>query len=152
MSEHTCKHNPGYYCTACWPDDYLPTEDAINEFLVPSWALAKTQGELVLGANLPTKDGRKIGNAHIVAAVQGVLNTSQMLYTILTDAGTEVVLNSSEITELFYPPEYISDVDEVLYKFSARPARNPETICCNRARASNGWHHNEDCKNWVLVY
>jgi hypothetical protein len=25
-------------------------------------------------------------------------------------------------------------------------------VCCRSARASNGWHHNEDCPNWVLTY
>lgn len=29
---------------------------------------------------------------------------------------------------------------------------DPTTRCCDRAVASNGWHHDDTCENFVLVY
>lgn len=28
----------------------------------------------------------------------------------------------------------------------------PGAWCCARARATNGWHHYENCKNWVVQF
>lgn len=84
--------------------------------LLPDWAFAEnlTQ-ELVMGAQLCTKDGRKIGNAHIVQIVLGCLGGK--IYCILTDAGTPVPLSESEVHELFYVGRWISDPDEVVKRF-----------------------------------
>ena len=50
---------------------------------LPHWATKLcTDGKLCVGAQLPTRDGRKIGNAYIIEDMGGV-------YNILTDAGTK---------------------------------------------------------------
>lgn len=89
-----------------------------NHDMLPDWATSATHGELVLGAQLPTKDGRKVGNAHIVDIRPGCLGTGKEYYTVLTDAGSRIHLTRVEIGELFYPPTWVSDVAEVERKFS----------------------------------
>ena len=27
-----------------------------------------------------------------------------------------------------------------------------DIFCCRKSENSNGWHHNDNCKNWVLTY
>lgn len=94
-----------------------PTDDEMNEALKPDWAVACARGQYVLGAQLPTRDGRKMGNAHIIYVHEGSENI-QATFSILTDAGTEVRLTAGEVDELFHPPTWVSDVRNVLTKFS----------------------------------
>jgi len=78
---------------------------------LPHWATKLcTDGKLCVGAQLPTRDGRKIGNAYIIEDMGGV-------YNILTDAGTKLTITENEVHRLFYRPRYIADVQEVLKKF-----------------------------------
>jgi hypothetical protein len=81
--------------------------------LIPPWAVARAYGFLVEGAQLPTRDGRKIGNAHIIYAN----SDPEGKYQILTDAGNIVHLSGSEVRTLFHSPIYVSDVAEVIHKF-----------------------------------
>ena len=39
------------------------TQEEMMEGPVPEWAIDRAKGKLVLGAQLPTRDGRKCGNA-----------------------------------------------------------------------------------------
>lgn len=87
---------------------------------LPSWAIASST-ELVLGSHLATRDGRKTGNAHVVNISPGPRGTVKLLYTVLTDAGNEMKLNAAEVRELFHDPQYVSDVTEVMRKFSPLP-------------------------------
>ena len=89
---------------------------------LPDWAKAHdTTGSLVPGRQLCTRDGRKIGNAHITAvetkdyASQGIPPLT--LHTLLTDAGTKLRMTACEIDERFYIGEFISDPEEVIKKF-----------------------------------
>ena len=61
-------------------------------------------GRYVLGAQLLTRDGRKIGNGCIVELVGD-------LATVITDFGNECRLNSREIEELFYLPVWIVETE-----------------------------------------
>lgn len=82
------------------------------------WALGRAEGEFVLGAHLPTRDGRRMGNAHIVAIEELEFRGEKCtVYHVLTDAGSTASLVKIELEELFHPPEYCSDVAEVLRKF-----------------------------------
>lgn len=88
------------------------------EALLPEWAIRKATPKVYeVGASLPTRDGRRMGNAHIVAIKESKFDTSRPYYEILTDAGNVCVMNSSEINELFWPPRWISSVREVVRKF-----------------------------------
>lgn len=96
-------------------------EDLIrsNEFR-PEWAVRSTNGELVLGASLPTRDGRRCGNAHIINSKFPIGTDFKQEYVVLTDAGTEMILNEAEVIELFHPPQWVSNVEEVKRKFGPR--------------------------------
>lgn len=94
---------------------------------LPKWATAKNNGSLVIGAQLCTKDGRRLGNAHIVDITERMWKKeSCLIYSVLTDAGTRLNLTSEEIASEFYPSEFISDVNEVLKKFC--PQKRGELI------------------------
>lgn len=86
-------------------------------FLLPEWAIERIYNELVIGAQLPTKDGRKCGNAHIVAMQPAFWNPDEILHTVLTDAGSEMRLTKEEVEELFYPPTFRAELSEILRKF-----------------------------------
>lgn len=90
-------------------------EDFLNQ--LPEWAIAVTPGRLELGAQLPTRDGRRMGNAHIVHIDHSHHYSKEALYTVLTDAGSTMHMSAAEIAECFHPPVWISDVAEVKRKF-----------------------------------
>lgn len=83
---------------------------------LPEWAVDFAHGKLVLGAQLCTRDGRRMGNAHIVAIPEREFVRNEV-YLILTDAGNSVAMLESEIKDAFYPPKYVSNVGEVIKKF-----------------------------------
>lgn len=88
------------------------------EHLLPHWAIRLAKpGIYEVGAQLCTKDGRRMGNAHIVGLKLGALDTGRPYYDVLTDAGTHIIMNSTEINDAFWPPRWISDVNEVLRRF-----------------------------------
>lgn len=82
---------------------------------LPSWAsrLAK-HGELVIGTQLPTRDGRKVGNAWVVDTNCGVNNDS---FKVLTDAGSSFVMNEVEIFHVFHLPKYVGRIGEIMVRF-----------------------------------
>jgi hypothetical protein len=85
--------------------------------MLPQWAIRKAMpGILEVGCHLPTRDGRVMGNAHIVEITAGLMGRGRPYYTVVTDAGTTVVMNSTEINDTFWPPRYISGVGEVRRK------------------------------------
>ena len=99
--------------------NHEPLED-IDLELMPHWAIGRANGELVLGAQLPTRDGRRCGNGHIVAIAPARWDPDVTLSHVLTDAGTHLKLTGEEVTELYYQPIWVSDVYEVLLKFKDR--------------------------------
>ncbi len=78
---------------------------------MPDWAIGEANGVLQVGAQLCTRDGRKAGNGVVVSVVEyqwrGYKDT---LFEVLTDAGSTLHMNTAEVFELFYPPEYLMDV------------------------------------------
>lgn len=96
----------------------------MNDFPMPDWAIGRAGGMYLIGAQLPTRDGRRMGNAHIVDTLvppEDSVLAGRQQYRILTDAGTELVLTAQELEECFHPPEWVSDVKEVQRKFSRTP-------------------------------
>ena len=138
------------------------TPEEFYEGPLPPWAIGYAKGELVLGAQLPTRDGRCCGNGHIIkdepceytpwGMEDAPEDSPHRLYTVMTDAGSIMQMNKTEVRDQFYPPVWVSDVEDVIRKFGPKPEPDPETQCCRRAKATRGWNHNEDCKNWVLCY
>jgi hypothetical protein len=86
--------------TTAVPD---PSDD-FNLYL-PDWATGTTTSWCV-GAQLRTKDGRRLGNAVIASYRLGELSP----WEVVTDAGTTLRLDEAELDELFWPPSWVMDV------------------------------------------
>lgn len=94
---------------------------------LPEWASDwNWNGALVVGAQLMTKDGRRMGNAHIVESMkvdQVVEITSanpygsDTYYKCLTDAGSVFTLNSKEIHEAFWVGKFLSTPERLIKDF-----------------------------------
>lgn len=104
--------------------DYLAAMLAMEEFElnaggIPDWAIDRNWAyELVPGAQLCTKDGRRTGNAHIIRMVIHAAGPVAVpLYECLTDAGSKFTFNEVEILDAFTIGDWISDVDRVLKNF-----------------------------------
>lgn len=91
-----------------------------KDYPIPDWAIGSCNGAYVIGAQLPTRDGRRCGNAHIIGVEQARWDKTVHVYTVLTDAGTRMQLTTSEVDELFHSPKWISPVEEVIRKFGTK--------------------------------
>lgn len=83
---------------------------------LPDWAIKRAAG-LELGAQLPTRDGRITGNAHIVKIGTAPRGMIGLRYLILTDAGNTFVMSEPEIYAQYYQPEFVGDVNDIIQKF-----------------------------------
>jgi hypothetical protein len=83
--------------------------DEIDFALMPHWAVGTTTG-ICVGAQLPTKDGRRTGNA-VVTGRRLTLSSGVRTWAVLTDAGNSLVLCDEEIKQLFYDPKWVMNVD-----------------------------------------
>lgn len=96
------------------------TIDYIEEPL-PYWASYKGDGYYMIeGAMLPTRDGRRLGNAYVDTIDSYYYNVNQELIIFAicyTDIGSKMRLTLAELKEMFYPPPY------VMNKFEARKTR-----------------------------
>lgn len=87
----------------------------------PPWATGVARGYLEVGAQLCTRDGRRIGNAVVLQVMPSCKGASARLWT---DACTDLVLNEAELAELFHEPEWLMD-----------PARSPSMTAFAAHRA-----------------
>ena len=92
----------------------------LEDYPIPDWAIGKCNGAYVLGAQLPTRDGRRCGNAHIIHIEPASWDKSVLLHTVLTDAGTTMKLTRNELEGLFHSPEWVSSVEGVIRKFGTK--------------------------------
>ena len=96
----------------------MVSEGTALAFFMPNWAVGANRNyEVVVGAQLCTKDGRRMGNAHVIATANA---SSGNYFIILTDAGNRVTMTEQEIRSAFYISPWISDVEEVVRKFGSR--------------------------------
>lgn len=72
----------------------------------PSWARGLADGYMCLGAALPTRDGRRTGNATLVSV------NPDGTAKVLTDAGNRMVLTHRELEELFHEPVWTMDPND----------------------------------------
>lgn len=82
------------------------TEFSFDDCRLPKWAIG-TATELAPGAQLCTRDGRKVGNA--VVSGPKVSECGREYWPVLTDAGTTLRLSDAEVAELFWPPRWLMD-------------------------------------------
>lgn len=78
-----------------------------DDFPRPNWATGTTSGEIALGAQLCTRDGRRIGNAVVIA--WPIDRHGLFFAEVLTDAGTTLALTVDEVNELYWPPKWLMD-------------------------------------------
>jgi hypothetical protein len=95
-------------------------ESLFKDFL-PHWADKELEGELVLYAQLNTKDGRRMGNGVITRIVEEedlppVLAGFAPLFTVLTDFGHIVHLTGRDIGRYFHPPMYRMKKSRVAFR------------------------------------
>jgi hypothetical protein len=84
----------------------------------PEWAtnhVVNVPFDFPRGACLPTRDGRRCGNATVLSAHNEPVGThgpndDGLRVTVLTDAGNEMTLTRAEVAELFHPAKWITNV------------------------------------------
>lgn len=94
--------------------------NALVRSQLPDWAIRRAAG-LEEGAQLPTRDGRITGNAHIVRIGPPRRGMLGLRYLILTDAGNTFIMSEPELTSRYYPPEFVADVQDIINKFWRNP-------------------------------
>lgn len=75
--------------------------------LRPPWATGRATSPMQVGAQLCTRDGRRIGNAVTTRLVE---RHGLTLAIVATDIGNEVAFTEDELAECFHPPEWLTDL------------------------------------------
>ena len=87
---------------------------------LPEWAADwNWKRSLVGGAQLMTKDGRRMGNAHIVKQEfrgKGEIIDS-IVYVCITDAGSTFTMSAEEIHNAFWIGEFLSTPERIIKDF-----------------------------------
>ncbi len=90
--------------------------------IIPKWASGYAHGNYMQkGAQLSTKDGRKIGNAVVVGFFEEIICQQvdgDYFYlpetaTVITDFGNRLMLNIIELEQLYHPPKWVMKWEEV---------------------------------------
>jgi len=76
---------------------------------MPDWATGEAASPMQVGAQLRTRDGRRIGNAVTVGTrdIHG-----KTFAAVVTDAGTWLNLTELELDQLFHPPQWLMRIDD----------------------------------------
>ncbi|MDT3735536.1 MAG: hypothetical protein ROZ00_04875 [Denitratisoma sp.] len=76
---------------------------------MPGWATGEAASPMQMGAQLRTRDGRRIGNAVTV----GMRELNGKTYAaVVTDAGTWLNLTNQELDQLFHPPQWLMRIED----------------------------------------
>lgn len=77
------------------------------------WQVGQCTSSMTIGAQLATRDGRKLGNA-VVVNIREVAypsrNVTLTVATVVTDAGSVIEFTENELNELFYPATCVMNV------------------------------------------
>lgn len=92
-------------------------EEMVRRYYLPHWASDSLDGEWVQYAQISTRDGRRMGNA-VILAVDTVKwgDTKVDLHTIITDFGNVLRLTEGELAEHFHPPKWKMRADCVSHR------------------------------------
>lgn len=83
---------------------------------LPEWAVRRSKGNYMeVGAQLCTRDGRRLGNAYVRHVRFSELQQMPVA-DIVTDSGNKATLNLSELKSAFYPPEYVMCVVQARWR------------------------------------
>ena len=105
----------------------------LNEMLcryyLPSWASDQLDGEWVQFAQLQTKDGRRMGNAVILAVDTVKWGDAEVeLHTIITDFGNVLRLTEGELETQFHPPKWKMKANRVSHRIQFITSYNEDFI------------------------
>jgi hypothetical protein len=85
---------------------------------LPHWAVDRNwEYALIPGAQLCTKDGRIVGNAHIIGFGDAMPVSHTPTFLCLTDAGNTLVYSEVEILNNFNIGDWLSDPVDVIKRF-----------------------------------
>jgi hypothetical protein len=125
---HAVQHSDQMVCDVChhvWDmNDQCPPHCHIEHFL-PEWATGVSTTPVV-GSQLCTRDGRRLGNA-VLLDIEVYLDSRSMLFICVTDVGTKVTLKERELKEAFHPPRYVMDPNR--HPGVERMRKNKEPKC-----------------------
>ena len=103
----------------------LTNYEVLGDGPMPEYAVGlNLSGNAVVGSQLHTRDGRRVGNAYVVGIeyVDDPTDTSDVsigmpIFLCVTDAGNRLKLTAEEIDSLFYISNLVADPLEVLKRF-----------------------------------
>jgi hypothetical protein len=84
-------------------------KDIINAGLLPPWAIKINEGGeyMVIGAQLCTRDGSRMGNAFIYDVINDIY--FREFAVVITDMGNSFKMTARELKESYFQPKYIMD-------------------------------------------
>ena len=77
---------------------------------LPEWAIALRHGEIPVGVQLCTKDGRRVGNGFLMHIWDSELFP---LYIVLTDMGNTMQLTLEELNEYYHVGMYVCSLQRI---------------------------------------
>jgi hypothetical protein len=96
---------------------YLLLLEEWTRHFLPYWADAKLEGEWVQFAQLQTRDGRRMGNAVILAVDTELWRDKEVdLHIIITDFGNVLRLTAGELETQFFPPKWRMKANRVSHR------------------------------------
>jgi hypothetical protein len=87
------------------------------DYPIPEWADRLSDGNrMVVGTQLCTRDGRRVGNAVVVDDKRVLVLGEQTLplIKVVTDKGNSLNLTESEAIELFHDPIYVMKEEDYI--------------------------------------
>lgn len=115
-----CRDGAGcHFGNPCLCDERLSVTYA-ETFMGPDWSVGPAEKNMQVGAQLMTRDGRRVGNA-VVARIQKLDFSSlyksatgepvlKEVATVVTDAGNVIACTAEELDQLFWPAVWIMDI------------------------------------------
>ena len=99
--------------------------EAMGDGPMPEYAVGlNLSGNAVIGSQLHTRDGRRVGNAYVVDIEHRYeptdtsdISTGTPIFLCVTDAGNSLKLTVEEVDSLFYISNLVADPLEVLKRF-----------------------------------
>ena len=104
--DHRCVHKADVGQLTMQDVAEAADRELIESFL-PPWATGTTKAWTDLGAQLRTRDGRRIGNAVVIGHEE---QHGLPFYAVVTDVGTKVYFSERELEVLFHQPLYTMDI------------------------------------------
>lgn len=91
-----------------------------EDYPLPEWAEKRSDGNYMEpGAQLATRDGRRLGNAYVDNLQQH--DRLGQLAVVVTDMGNTFRMTIRELEEAFYPPAYVMRIDEARARRGVTP-------------------------------